>query len=199
LVQTTRYPWDGRVEIVLSPQSEAEFSLFLRIPGWSQAVTIAVDGEVLKDVTQPGSYHEIHRRWRPGSRITLEMAMPSVLMVSNPMAAENRCSVAVKRGPLVYCFESVDNPGFSVRQARLRFDPQQPLDALRAEHRDDLLGGVTVLHGLGSVPTEAWGPLYRPFSADPTPSRLVELVGIPYYAWANRGVGEMTVWLQKEP
>ncbi len=145
---------------------------------------------------RPGRYYELRRAWRPNTRLTLGLSMPSVWMVANPMAAETRCSVALRRGPLVYCFEAADNPGFSVRRARVRVDPLRPFGGFVAEHRPDLLGGVTVLRGRGVVPTEPWGPLYRPLTAQPIPTRPVELVGIPYYAWANRGPGEMTIWLQ---
>jgi len=194
--QSTRYPWDGRVDITVSPARECEFSLFLRIPGWCHTAALSVEDGGIVRPPKPGRYYELRRAWRPNTRLTLGFSMPSVWMVANPMAAETRCSVALRRGPLVYCFEAADNPGFSVRQARVRVDPLRPFGSFTAEHRPDLLGGVTVLRGRGVVPTEPWGPLYRPLAAQPIPTRPVELVGIPYYAWANRSPGEMTIWLQ---
>jgi len=196
LRQKTKYPWDGKIKVELSPEVEKKFSLYLRIPGWCHEASIMVDGELTSDVPQPGSYHKIRRTWRKGSEVILHLKMPPVLMVCNPMVAENRCSVAIKRGPIVYCFEGVDNPGISVRKARLKFNPTNPSGSLKAEFHPDLLGGVTVITAEGMVPTEEWGPLYRPFEAKPAKTRPVKLKAIPYYAWNNRGLSEMTIWMQ---
>ena len=117
-------------------------------------------------------------------------------LISNPMAPEHRSNVSIKQGPIVYCFEAADNGGLSVREARITIDEQEPLGSLSAEHREDMLDGVTVVHGEGSVPSETWGPLYRPFAQRVLKTRPVELVGVPYYARNNRDVGEMAVWLQ---
>jgi hypothetical protein len=95
-----------------------------------------------------------------------ELPMPVQRVLCHQQVAANRGRVALERGPLVYCVEGVDN-------GRLA-DLLLPDDAaLTAEHQPDLLGGVTVIRGEGK----------RPFLA------------IPYYAWANRGAGEMAVWL----
>ena len=194
--QSTGYPRDGRVEIELSPATPNEFSLYLRIPGWCQQTAVKVNGVDVAESIDPGRYHEIRRTWSAGDRVTLEMSMPVVPIISNPMAPENRGSIAAKRGPLVYCFEASDNPGYRVLQARASIDRDDPLNSFSAEHVEGLLEGVTLVRGSGSVPVDAWGGLYRPFSQRFIATRPVELVGIPYYAWANRGDGEMTVWLQ---
>ncbi|MGQ9631736.1 MAG: glycoside hydrolase family 127 protein [bacterium] len=198
LSQRTKYPWDGGVEIEVSPEAEREFKLRLRIPGWCPKASVSINGRKARGSPRPGSYFEIERLWRKGDKVVLDMTMDPVLMISNPMAAENRCSVAVKRGPIVYCFEGVDNPGISVRQARLKFDPRNASRSLEAEFCPDLLGGVVVLTGEGAVPTEEWGPLYRPFEERPIKTKPVVLKAIPYYAWDNRGPSEMTVWVQMD-
>jgi len=150
----------------------------------------------MSDTLQAGSYYEIKRTWKKESKVILDMTVLPVLMVSNPMAAENRCSVAVKRGPIVYCFEGIDNPGISVRQARLKVDPEKPGKNLKAKFYSDLLGGITIINARGTVPVEDWGPLYRIFKADPVKIKSVDLKAIPYYAWNNRGISDMTVWTQ---
>lgn len=196
LSQRTNYPWDGKIEIEIFPEKEKEFSLFLRIPGWCQRSSITVDGKQMPDTAQPGNYYEIKRTWRKKSKVVLDMAMIPGLMISNSMAAENRCSVAVRRGPIVYCFEGVDNPGISVRQAKLKVNPENPRENLKTEFYSNLLGGVTVITGEGTIPVEDWGPLYRAFETKPVKTKAVILKAIPYYAWNNRGVSEMTVWIQ---
>jgi len=114
------------------------------------------------------------------------------------MSAENRSSAAVKRGPIVYCFEGVDNPGISVRQARLKMDCKDPTRNLKAKFYPDLLKGVTVITSEGMVPVGNWGLLYRPFETEPIKTKPVILRAIPYYAWDNRGSSEMSVWLPYE-
>jgi DUF1680 family protein len=75
---------------------------------------------------------------------------------------------------------------------------QGELVGAQAEHRAELLDGVTVIRGRGRVPegVDAWGPLYRPWAqAQLGPYREVAYTLIPYYAWANRGPAAMAVWL----
>jgi len=195
LSQKTNYPRDARVEIEVSSQAEKEFSIYLRIPGWCQKAFVTVEGKPMPDTPQSGSYYEIKGSWKKKKSVLLEMTMPSVLMISNPMAAENRSSAAVKRGPIVYCFEGVDNPGISVRQARLKVDCKDPTRNLKAKFYPDLLNGVTVITSEGMVPVGNWGLLYRPFETEPIKTKPVILTAIPYYAWDNRGSSEMSVWL----
>ena len=113
------------------------------------------------------------------------------LVMAHPLVEECRTQVAVMRGPMLYCLESHDLPtGVPTHEILLPRDV-----TLTARHDPDLLGGVTVLEGEARrLPQGEWtGTLYRPVtntSPGPIPIRL-----IPYYAWANRGVGEMTVWL----
>ena len=67
-------------------------------------------------------YLEPGRRLPPGESIMLDLPMRPEVMVAKPRVTEARESVVVKRGPSVYCFESVDNPGVSVRDAGMRID-----------------------------------------------------------------------------
>jgi DUF1680 family protein len=194
--QRTDYPWEGHIELDVSSESSREFALNLRIPGWCQQAEVSVDGRMPESVPQRGSYLAVRRVWRGGCRVVLDLDMPPSPMVSNPMAAENRCSVAVKRGPIVYCFESLDNPGTTVRQAALTVDPEGLAGGLACEFAPELLGGVVVVSGKGTVPQLDWGPLYRRLGAQALRTEPTTLRGIPYYAWGNRGNSEMTVWLQ---
>jgi DUF1680 family protein len=196
ITQETKYPWDGRIELNVSSESQEEFSLYLRIPGWCRQASVTVDGRAMSTIGRPGSYLEIRRSWHGENKVVIELAMPPALMVCNPVVSENRCSVAVKRGPIVYCFEGEDNPAIPLRQAALVIDPCDLGESLEAEFCPDLLGGVVMISGVGTAPVEDWGPLYRPMGAKPVKTKRAVLRAIPYYAWANRDPGEMTVWLQ---
>ncbi len=194
ITQRTDYPWDGHIEIDVYPKSPTEFSLFVRIPGWCRSATVTAAGEAVPAV--PGQYFEIRRTWNPGDRVQIDLPMPVELLVANPMAAETRDSVTVKRGPLIYCFEAVDNPGIDIREAALIL-PEHGLPEFEDEYRPDLLGGGVVLRARGAVPAGDWGELYRTIDAADPGHREVTLTGIPYLVWDNRGANAMTIWLQQ--
>ncbi len=194
LEQTTDYPWSGQVEVRVT-KAEAPFSIFLRIPGWCSSASVSVNGESSRQEPVPCSYLELKRNWQVGDVVQLDLDMAPLLMESDPRVPENRGSAAIQRGPLVYCLEAPDNPGVDLFEARL--DPAQ---AMRCTHRSGLLGGVTVIEGAGIVPTqtEEAGSLYQPVgSRASVATRPVNLTAIPYYAWANRGPAQMTVWVRR--
>lgn len=194
LVQGTAYPWEGSVEILVDVPAGTEFSLFLRIPGWARSASIRVNGQAWQGEVKPGTYAEVRRRWSPGDRLLLEIPLEVRLLVAHPLVEEASGQVAVQRGPIVYCLESVDLPeGVRVldvilpRNARLvpRFDP-------------GLLGGVTVLEGRAFAKASPdWrGKLYQ--EVMDVPAQEIDVRLIPYYAWDNRGKSEMTVWIRHE-
>jgi DUF1680 family protein len=122
-----------------------------------------VDGSLVA----PG-YARLRRKFQAGEQIVLDLPMPVRLIEADHRVDAVRGCVAVARGPLVYALEQPDHEPIL---EDLRIDPTAEI---RAEHRPDLLGGVTVLHADGA----------------PTPLTL-----IPYYAWANRGQHAMRVWI----
>jgi DUF1680 family protein len=191
LTQRTDYPWDGRVTITLDAAPGEPFALRLRVPGWASGATLRVNGGAGPDASRPGRYVEVRRSWKAGDVVELTLPMRAVLLQAHPLVEEARNQVAVKRGPVVYCLESIDLPkGMAV------LDVSVPRTAaFRPRFDRDLLGGVTVLEGEGRAAVEpAWGnELYR--ELPPGASRAVALKLIPYYAWGNRGRSEMTVWL----
>jgi DUF1680 family protein len=192
LVQKTNYPWDGRVEIVVNPAVPAEFTVFVRIPGWTRAAQ--VDS---RPAPTPGEYLPIKRRWRAGDRIVLTFEMKPQLIAANPRVPEGTGKVAIERGPLVYCMEAIDQKGIdSLCDVSLPVGPD-PSRGFSSEFRPGLLGGVTVLKHRGAVleTPSAAQPLYGPL-APRKPARETELTFIPYYAFANREPAAMQVWMR---
>jgi len=197
VVQETRYPWEGKVTLTVSPESSAEFALFLRVPGWCAQPKVLVNGQPAGEA-RSGAYCHVQRAWQAGDTVTLDLPMPIVAMTSDPRVYENRGRVALTRGPLVYCLESVDNKDVDVVSARLSIDPKTASDQITKAHKADLLGGVTELTVPGSWLdySATSGPLYRPANPSGTPAvRTVRLRAVPYYAWANRGDSRMIVWI----
>ena len=191
LTQRTAYPWESTIHITLESVPEREFSLFLRIPDWSPSAQVAVNEEVIDDKLKSGQYFEIRRSWSAGDRVELVLPMSVQLLEANPLVEETRNQVAVKRGPIVYCLESVDlQDGLGIAEIALT-----PTTKLNAQFVRELLGGISILKGQAlRLPVNKWDEtLYRNISKK-TP-KYYDVTLIPYYAWANRGDSEMTVWL----
>jgi DUF1680 family protein len=189
--QTTRYPWSGSVKIEIEPSLPVAFALMLRIPGWCTGESVKVNGQRLSTSERTRGYLRIHRNWRQGDVVELEMPMPVRQMRSNPLVQANAGRVAITRGPLVYCLESFDNQD-SIRLLRVSSGAR-----FSEEFRDDLLGGIVKIRTTGGANSEPRNGLY--FASDSAgANRPATITAIPYYANANRGSVEMAVWIPIE-
>ena len=181
---TSALPWIGDVNIQVQPEVPAEFSIALRIPSWAtERVQVQINHTPVELPPIPvglkptaGGYDPrksrfvtLHRRWSTGGEITLHIDLPITLQRAHPRVKGHAGKAALTRGPLVYCLESVDNPGVDIFTARLR------PESLHAEAAPDLLGGIWVLRG----ETEGGAPV----------------TAIPYALWGNRGESQMNVWV----
>ncbi|MFC4113355.1 glycoside hydrolase family 127 protein [Nonomuraea zeae] len=199
----TGYPWDGRVEIVVRETPGHPWTLSARIPSWADAAVVtpgpagpatgAGQGSLTADA-EPGTYHRIRRTWRPGDRITLDLGIRPRLTSAVPRLDVARGQVAVERGPLVYCLEQADHPGvvvddLCVASADLR--DGTPIPGLPPEVVPVRARGRAHVHR-----EDDGGFPYRTATAPQEPEHAgpIELTFVPYYAWANRGIGPMTVW-----
>jgi len=186
----TRYPWDGRITAKVRAGAPIEFALRLRSPAWCQVAGIEASFGAPNSANTRG-YLEVRRRWADGDSVTLDLAMPITSMVASPRLPDNKGMVALRRGPIVYCFEGADQPA-SLRAFSI--DDHAPATSA---WRADLLGGVQVL----SVPAQRVAApdftdrLYDDLRA----SEPASLTAVPYFAWANRGKGEMRVWMPQSP
>jgi DUF1680 family protein len=177
-------PFAGRATLRLDPKTRGAIALHLRLPAWSAATRVTVNGEpvevpptpALPDPAvggydpRPARFLSIRRDWAAGDTVALEFDMKIALRFAGPGVKGHKGKVAVTRGPLVYCLESVDNPGVDLFTCRL--DPA----SLRVDSATDLLGGIQVLRGV---------------TVDGRP-----LTFIPYALWANRGSSQMNVWIR---
>ncbi|MCL5065930.1 MAG: glycoside hydrolase family 127 protein [Firmicutes bacterium] len=185
--QDTEYPWEDRIDFTVSPEDERTFTLRLRIPDWAEAMEVSINGQVTDGPITDG-YLALTRRWRPGDRVRLVLPMLVRPIYAHPGVRSIGAEVALARGPIVYCFESVDN-GSNLGALFVDSTPSHWV----AEWEDDIAGGVVALKGPGQRATpQAGDPLYH---HQPWPVEDTRLRAIPYYAWGNRGVGEMRVWM----
>ena len=191
LQQKTDYPWDGKVELQLQQCPTEAFAVRLRIPAWAGEASLQLNGKSVEMPEARLGYVEVHRKWRTGDTLALDLPMPVRLMQSHPLVEETTAQVAAQRGPVVYCLESVDLPeGVDIEQVVV---PSEIKFSERYE--PETLQGVVVLEGTAlAQAAEPWGSeLYR--EVRPVTAREFRLRLIPYYAWANRGKTEMSVWL----
>ncbi|MEM2741327.1 MAG: glycoside hydrolase family 127 protein, partial [Nitrososphaeria archaeon] len=188
--QKTNYPWDGKIEITINPSENFEFSIFLRIPGWSDVATIFIKGKKIK--AKPSTYVEIRREWDSGDKIKLLLPMKVKLMTAHPCVTNNFNKVALKYGPIVYCLEQVDNPDIAVWNIMLIPDAK-----FIARYQSNLLGGVVTIKGKAlAINEKEWSRhLYVPLDKLSFKVKKVRITAIPYYAWANRAPAPMTVWV----
>jgi DUF1680 family protein len=184
----TRYPWEGCVDIGFTlGGGPAEFCYGFRIPGWCTNYRVELNGEKITPDPVEG-YARIHRQWRTGDRLTLIFDMPVNVAEANPHVRQNAGKAAVTRGPIVYCLEEADN-GKDLCGIRLGKSEE-----FMIHHESRLLEGVTVITCTGKK-LKDWekDELYRIQKESGYEKKPLRF--IPYYAWANRGYGEMTVWV----
>ncbi len=191
LTQETAYPWEGKIRFTVNQTPGTEFALKLRIPEWAQNPTLTINGKSAGIALKPQSYAEVRRSWSAGDKLELDLGMRTRLIEGHPKIEETRNQVAVARGPVVYCLESPDLPA-NVRVEEVAIPAAAKFTA---RHDAKLLNGVTVLEGEGRlIRSGDWsGQLYR--SLRPSGPEVVNLRLIPYYAWGNRGIPYMTVWM----
>lgn len=189
VAQTTKYPYDGAVKISIVPEKEADFSVYVRIPGWVHNEPVPSDlysflnpqeekfritvntAAVDRDIER--GYVRIHRKWQRGDTVELDLPMVVQRIIAHDKVEDDQGKVALQRGPLIYCFEEIDNGDRLVE--RILPDDME----FSTEFRIDLLGGVLVIEG--NIPNGA-----------------ASLTAVPYYSWSHRGAGEMAVWLPRQ-
>ena len=198
--QQNNYPWDGKLKFIVSPKKGVlPFKLKLRIPGWAinvaipsdlysfreksnTGVIITVNGEPVQ-YDQENGYAVINRSWKKNDVIEMNLPMEVRRVIANENLKDDIGKIALQRGPIVYCAEWVDNNG---RAANIILPSSA---TFTTEFNPSLLNGVMLLK------SEA----HAVINSDTEVKTLKQsFIAIPYYAWANRGKGEMMLWLPEK-
>ncbi|HVW20288.1 MAG TPA: glycoside hydrolase family 127 protein [Opitutaceae bacterium] len=198
VVQETDYPWSGAIRLKIEQAPDGPVALRFRIPGWIRpgAASAALDGRRQDLELKPGTYAEIRRVWRAGDELELRLDFAASVWEANPLVEDTLNQVAVKYGPLVYCLESNDLPSgvrltdVALSASDLRGDFGTERERIAGQ---ELLALRVPAVALGRETGTEDGALYR--RADAAPGRPIEVKLVPYFAWGNRGEGDMTVWL----
>ena len=191
LSMRTNYPWEGTVSLRVNAAPRG-MTLALRLPGWCRSYTLMVNGKAAEAALCNG-YLCLSRDWEPDDRVELVLDMPVEIVRANPRVAEDIGKLAIQRGPVVYCLEEADN-GKNLQRAYLDADA-----AFTCRYEPDTLSGVVMVEADGwELSFGDWddGALYDVQKRPDFVPRHLRF--IPYYAWANRGLGEMTVWVHEK-
>jgi len=198
--QKAYFPWEGKVEISVNPESKGKFDLKIRIPGWSrnealpgglykfterndEPVTITVNGQADENAVQPDGYVVITRNWKRGDKVEVTFPMPVREVFADGRVKEDTDKIAIQRGPVIYCAEWPDNNTGNVLNFLINKD-----SSFTTEFNPSLLEGTQV------IKTRGFQTKRKP---DGSIERLEEeqVTLIPYALWNNRGAGQMMVWL----
>jgi len=195
--QQNNYPWDGDMKLIVSPKKKSlPFALKIRIPGWAsnQAIpsdlysytssnnyttAIMVNGQAV-DYTTDNGYAIINRTWKKSDVVDVKLPMEVRRVKALDQLKDNAGKIALQRGPIVYCAEWADNNGLTSNLIL-------PSTASFSVSFD-----ATLLNGVMLLKSEAKAVVV---SGNEVKTVTQPFTAIPYYAWANRGKGEMTVWL----
>jgi len=192
ITQQNNYPWDGNLNFNVDPQEASNFSLKLRLPGWAineaipsdlysynqkgkAAFTIKVNGKNAKYQIEKG-YVTIQKLWKKGDKVEYILPMEVKKVTANAQLKEDAGKIAIQRGPMMFCAEAVDNTA-KISAIKVPENTQ-----FKYTFNPNLLNGVAELSG-NAVKTAADGN-----------NVIVPFKLIPYYAWANRSKGEMSIW-----
>jgi len=198
ITQTTDYPWNEKILVTINPSAIKNFRVALRIPGWAKSEVVPGDlYHFLPDENPPYSitvngvpakynlkngYAIIANNWKTGDQIEVTLPMPVKKVAANPLVVADRDRVALQRGPLVFCLEGPDNKDGHVLNLVLDTTAE-----LSSDFDPQLLNGIEVISGKAHV------------AVNTENGNLIDteqgFKAIPYYAWANRGAGEMQVWI----
>ena len=199
IVQTTNYPWDGKVEIAVNPERKTDFTLRVRIPGWAlnrpvpgdlyttlnadnQPVLISVNGKAETYQTING-YAVLNRKWKKGDKVTMLLPMETQKIIANKLVKDDNDRFVFQRGPIVYCLEGPDNRDSTVQNITIN-----KMAVSNASYKPNMLNGIEVITAEGESSK-------RQLNTNALLQRQQSVTAIPYYAWANRGASEMTVWI----
>ncbi|MES2329324.1 MAG: beta-L-arabinofuranosidase domain-containing protein [Bacteroidota bacterium] len=194
----TNYPWDGQIEIAVSPQKKTKFGLHIRKPGWvsgeavpgglytfqditNSTVEIKLNGKTIPYTLDKG-YMVIEREWSNSDKITVDLPMNVKRVNSRVEVKANIERVAIQRGPMIYCVEGADNAGHTVNIVL-------PKTSLFTVMKQMILSEPVM-----SIQTDAT-VLTVSENGDDVKTEKKKITAVPYYTWNNRGAGQMLVWL----
>src|SRR6185312_14845046 len=201
IIQQNNYPWDGDLKFTVNPKKSFGFSMLIRIPGWARneampsdlykfngasdkKTVITINGKEV-DFNIENGYAVLNKKWKKNDVIEVNLPMEVRKVVANPNVKSDAGKVALQRGPIMYCAEWLDNDG---KASNLVIPVNTTFET---EFKPELLNGIEVLKS--KVPAIVIGN-----NGENIQTKTQDFMAIPYYAWANRGKGEMMMWFPEK-
>ncbi|MCH9276545.1 glycoside hydrolase family 127 protein [Bifidobacterium amazonense] len=196
--QKSNFPWDGHIEFTVSVPEGAEPVQFLvRIPSWSASKhEMTVNGEDARRLPVVDGFVTVAAAAGETTTITLDLDMAVKFMRSKTLVRHDIGKIAVMRGPIVFCAEETDNTAPLWNYHIASHDASRA----KAEYHFGELDGVEVITIPATKRTHDGDdfPLYADVEEHPVGEKSYDLKLIPYYAWANREIGQMQVWFDSD-
>lgn len=183
----SRYPWEGSVIYQIHGKTEDEFTLAVHIPAYVKNLKVTLNGVVIEtEKLMKKGYLYITRKWGADDKLAIEFPMKARRIYANEKVREDAGCVALMRGPLVYCFEGVDQEA-ELQQLRL---PRESV--IEEESGEGELFTGKILLKMQGIRVSTSSELY---SEVPPEEKTCVIKAIPYYLWDNRGLNQMRVWI----
>lgn len=183
----TDYPVSGRIRVRILEAPESAWTLSLRVPEWAEGATLTVDSaevDAAPHPVAPGTA-TVHQVFGVGDVVELDIPIAPHLVVPDRRIDAIRGTVAVERGPEVYCLESIDAPFADLADVRLAASEVRTID-----------GGVAI--ELTEVPPATGWPYGVDGEPDATTARTATVPLVPYRTWGNRGPTAMRIWIPRD-
>jgi len=188
LEQEVSFAEKTSVTIRITTKNPTVKTLYFRIPSWTAGYHITVEGSY----TEADGYLKIKKEWLGSEIINIQFEMPVLKIMSHPKVRANVGKVCIQRGPFIYCMEEADNEA----DIHLTYITDNTVFKVENNHE---LEGIHVLRGAGEklVIDEKWSDQLYAYNHQST-WKSVKITLIPYYAWANRSLGELQVWINQK-
>lgn len=189
IIQETEYPWKDTIRITFQMENPVTMTLGVRIPGWCENASVKRNG-ILEEIEIKNGYFYIDTCFQPDDTIELTLPMEITEIEGNPNIVDAGGRIALKRGPVVYCLEGIDND-FNIFDLILgKVEPEYKTEITSMlDYSLALIKGKGMVHKVGK-----WDNiLYQPVKKE---LEEVTFTAVPYFSWSNRDVNDMTVWIK---
>lgn len=186
----SKFPWEGSAKLTVKAGGPVTCTLAFRIPGWCESPCFTAPEGIARE--ERDGYLYLTGAWKEGDAVSIDLPMAVRLNAANAFVREDMGRVAVTRGPICYCLEQADN-GENLHLLRVDTNALEKAVTGKIE-----IGGQAMtlleLPGFRQAPPASNAPLYSAYV--PAEESPAVLKFVPYFAWNNRGEGEMKVWVR---
>lgn len=186
--QKTEYPWNGTISVSIKSYEGKAIPFNFRKPSWADSFTVSVNKKPVQNIRILNGYIRLEEEWKKDDLIEISIPMKVKYIFANPLVHENTGKAALQRGPILFCFESIEN--------------DENLASIVLDTKEAVSDGKAIISGCESLVLKTTAYREKPFESgdlygEKKPSRKkTSVTAIPYHQWGNRGECEMRVWMR---